>query len=64
MAAFLSDLSEEEKNKRKKDMVETGNGGYVNREEWYREPYRFVELEEFTVKTVLANHYDEKFRLL
>ena len=61
MAAFLSDLSEEEKNKRKKDMVETGNGGYVNREEWYQSLIDLWNWKNSPSKTVLANHYDENF---
>ena len=32
MAQFLPDLDEKEILKRRKDMVDTGNGGYVDRE--------------------------------
>jgi beta-phosphoglucomutase-like phosphatase (HAD superfamily) len=31
MQKFLPDLPEEEVQKRRRDMVDTGNGGYVNR---------------------------------
>lgn len=61
MAEFLPDLSETEKKKRKKDMVETGNGGYVNREEWYQSLIDLWEWRNAPSKTVLANHYDENF---
>ena len=61
MAEFLPDLSEEEKNKRKKDMVDTGNGGYVNREEWYQGLIDLWKWENAPSKTVLAQHYDNQF---
>lgn len=61
MAEFLPDLSENEKNKRKNDMVETGNGGYVNREEWYQSLIDLWGWKDAPSKTVLANHYDENF---
>lgn len=61
IAEFLPDLPEEEKIRRKKDMVETGNGGYVNREEWYQGLIDLWGWKGAPSKTVLANHYDVKF---
>lgn len=61
MLEFLPELSEEEKAKRKADMVRTGNGGYVNREDWYQSLIDLWGWENSPTKSVLANHYDEKF---
>lgn len=61
MADFLPDISENEKLKRKQDMVATGNGGYVNREEWYAMLTEMWGWSDAPSKTVLANHYDTQF---
>lgn len=58
---FLPDLSESEKLKRKKDMVDTGNGGYVNREEWYLGLIDMWSWKNAPSEKELANHYDTKF---
>lgn len=61
MAEFLPELTEAEKNKRKQDMVDTGNGGYVDREKWYQSLIDMWEWTDAPSKTVLANHYDTQF---
>lgn len=61
MNEYLFDLSAEEKLKRKTDMVNTGNGGYVNREKWYQNLIDMWHWENAPSKTVLANHYDTQF---
>ena len=46
---------------RKKDMADTGNGGYVNRVEWYG---RLIDMwcwKDSPGAQALARHYDEKF---
>jgi len=58
---YLPDLPEEEKLKRKKDMVDTGNGGYVNREEWYQSLIDLWGWKNAPSGAVLANHYDTRF---
>jgi putative hydrolase of the HAD superfamily len=58
---FCPDISEEEVLKRKEDMRVTGNGGYVNREEWYLGLIKMWNWENAPSPTVLANHYDTKF---
>lgn len=58
---YLPALTEDEKLKRKKDMVDTGNGGYVNREEWYQNLINIWGWKNAPSKTVLANHYDTQF---
>ncbi len=61
LAAFLPNLSEKEKNKRKTDMVATGNGGYVNREEWYKSLIDMWKWSDAPSEKVLAKHYDTRF---
>lgn len=46
--------------KRKKDMEDTGNGGYVNRVEWCTELVKMWDGKR-PDPTVLANHYDVNF---
>ena len=58
---FLPDLSAEEREKRKRDMEDTGNGGYVNRVEWCTELIKKWGWENAPDPTVLANHYDVNF---
>lgn len=61
MEKYLPQLPEEEKIKRKKDMVDTGNGGYVDREEWYRELIAMWHWENAPSSSELADHYDTQF---
>lgn len=61
MQDFLPDLSEEEKEKRKQDMVDTGNGGYVDREKWYQSLIDLWGWENAPAASELAYHYDAKF---
>ena len=61
MEKYLPDLPENEKIKRKKDMVDTGNGGYVNREEWYQGLIDMWNWKNAPSKSELANHYDTQF---
>lgn len=58
---YLPDLTEEEKNKRKKDMVDTGNGGYVNREKWYQHLIDLWGWKNAPLSSELAGHYDTQF---
>lgn len=58
---FLPDLSAEEREKRKRDMEDTGNGGYVNRVEWCTKLIKMWGWENAPDPTVLANHYDVNF---
>lgn len=60
---YLPDLSEEEKNRRKKDMVDTGNGGYVVRVDWYQKLIDKWQWNDSPSAEELANHYDTKFGL-
>lgn len=61
MEQFLPDLDEAEKLKRRQDMVDTGNGGYVDREAWYQGLIDKWGWENSPGKTVLADHYDTQF---
>lgn len=58
---FLPNLSEEEKTKRKNDMEETGNGGYVNRKKWFKNLIEMWDWTDAPSEMDLANHYDKKF---
>lgn len=60
-ADFFPDIDKTELKKRKEDMRVTGNGGYVNREEWYQQLIDMWHWENAPSKTELANHYDTKF---
>ena len=61
MNDYLPNLSPEETEKRKNDMVTTGNGGYVNRVEWYQNLIDMWGWENAPSATELAQHYDLKF---
>ncbi|MGN1328690.1 MAG: HAD family hydrolase [Eubacterium sp.] len=61
LSEFCPDIDSAEREKRKNDMRVTGNGGYVNREEWYQGLIDMWGWENAPSKTVLANHYDTKF---
>lgn len=60
---FYPELSREEKLKRRKDMVETGNGGYVDREKWYQSLIDLWDWKNAPSSAVLAEHYDTQFGL-
>lgn len=61
LSEFCPDIGEAEREKRKEDMRVTGNGGYVNREEWYQGLIDLWGWKNAPSKTVLAAHYDTKF---
>lgn len=61
MRDFLPDLPEAEQEKRKKDMVDTGNGGYVDRQKWYQQLIDMWGWQNAPDCAVLANHYDTQF---
>lgn len=58
---YLPDISEDDRIKYKKDMVDTGNGGYVNRVEWYQNLLNMWGYADKLDAEVLANHYDTTF---
>lgn len=61
MQEFFPRLSDDEKRQRKQDMADTGNGGYVNRVEWYEKLIRLWDWSDSPGAEALALHYDEKF---
>ncbi len=65
MDTFFSDfcpgIDDNEIEKRKQEMRITGNGGYVNREEWYASLIKSWEWTDAPQSSVLALHYDTKF---
>lgn len=61
MQDYLPDLSEGEKKKRKQNMVDTGNGGYVDRQKWYQQLIDMWGWSNAPSCAELANHYDTKF---
>lgn len=61
MQDFLSDLPKAEQEKRKQDMVDTGNGGYVDRQRWYQQLIDMWKWENAPSCAELANHYDTQF---
>lgn len=61
IADFCPDISDEEIENRKEEMRVTGNGGYVNREEWYANLIKSWKWENAPSSIVLAEHYDTKF---
>lgn len=58
---FCPDISGDEIKKRKQDMRITGNGGYVNREQWYASLIESWNWKDAPSSKVLAEHYDTKF---
>lgn len=58
---FCPEISIEEREKRKNDMRQTGNGGYVDREKWYQGLIDMWHWENAPSKRVLADHYDNTF---
>lgn len=61
MQDYMPNLAENEKNKRKQDMVDTGNGGYVDRQSWYQQLIDMWGWENAPSAAELAYHYDSKF---
>lgn len=61
VSTFLPSLSAKEKEQCRKDMVETGNGGYVNRVEWFNGLIKMWHWENSPSAEELARHYDEQF---
>lgn len=59
--AYCPDIDEKEKEKRKEDMRITGNGGYVDREQWYAKLCKMWQWKDAPSSTELANHYDTTF---
>lgn len=55
------DLNSEEIKEKKNDMRVTGNGGYVNRIEWYRGLLEKWGCVDTLKPEVLASHYDDRF---
>ena len=58
---FFPGISAEDAEKRKNDMIDTGNGGYVNRVKWFSELIDMWNWENSPGAEALARHYDEKF---
>lgn len=58
---FLPELDASAREKYKNDMVITGNGGYVNRVEWYQNLIDMWGWKNSPGAKVLANHYDTTF---
>lgn len=61
MSDFCPDISVDEIEKRKEEMRVTGNGGYVNREEWYASLIESWKWRDAPSGEILAEHYDTKF---
>lgn len=61
MQDFLPDLPKAEQDKRKQDMVDTGNGGYVDRQKWYQQLIDMWGWKDAPSCAELANHYDTQF---
>ncbi len=60
-ARFFPEIKGEELEKRKEDMRRTGNGGYVNRVEWYGELIKLWSWENAPSAESLADHYEHTF---
>lgn len=58
---FFPGISKEDSDKKKQDMIDTGNGGYVNRVEWFSRLIKMWGWNDAPTPEVLARHYDEKF---
>ncbi|MDE6469562.1 MAG: HAD-IA family hydrolase [Eubacterium sp.] len=61
LSDFCPDISDVEIEKRKEEMRVTGNGGYVNREEWYASLAESWQWTDAPSSKILAEHYDTKF---
>lgn len=60
-ADFCPDINTEEIEKRKEEMRVTGNGGYVNRIQWYGSLIESWGWDGAPPPEILAEHYDTKF---
>lgn len=58
---FMPNISNDEKEKRREDMVNYGNGGYVNRVEYYSKLVSLWGWKDAPSAEFLANHYDTRF---
>ncbi|MFR5875994.1 MAG: HAD family hydrolase [Eubacterium sp.] len=58
---YCPDIDNAEREKRKEDMRVTGNGGYVNRVEWYALLCRMWQWNDSPPAEELAYHYDKTF---
>lgn len=58
---FCPDISAQDREKRKEDMRTTGNGGYVNRVEWYNKLCGMWNWIDAPNAEELALHYDKTF---
>ena len=61
LQAFFPGISKEDAQKKKQDMIDTGNGGYVNRVAWFSELITMWHWIDSPGADSLARHYDEKF---
>ena len=61
LQAFFPGISKEDAQKKKQDMIDTGNGGYVNRVAWFSELITMWHWVDSPGAESLARHYDEKF---
>lgn len=58
---FFPGVSKEDAKKKKQDMIDTGNGGYVNRVDWFSRLIALWGWKDSPSARDLARHYDEKF---
>lgn len=58
---FFPGITAEDLKKKKQDMIDTGNGGYVNRVEWFSHLIDMWGWKNSPSAEVLARHYDENF---
>ncbi len=63
MEEFFPNLSSEEKKKRIQDMIDTGNGGYVQRDEYYDNLIKMWNWKTDLTGEDLTMHYNEQFGL-
>lgn len=60
-AEFMPNLSNEERQKRRDDMVRTGNGGYAERNTWFSGLIKMWGWENSPGAKALTNHYEKNF---
>lgn len=61
LAQYFPSLTSEEIEKRKNDMRQTGNGGYVNRVEWFALLSKMWKWEDAPDAETLNDHYEHTF---
>ena len=61
LAQYFPSLTSEELEKRKEDMRSTGNGGYVNRVEWFALLSKMWKWENAPDAETLNDHYEHTF---